>query len=244
VSSNSELTIVLPVYNEAEGIEDTVKEIYDEIVLATPGTILKVCEDGSTDGTKDILVSLRSKLPRLAVSLCAERKGYVRAAKEALMSVDLSSHYVLILDSDGQYDPRDFHRLWHVMRRQKADIVQALRRNRAEPFYRVLLSRGLREIGRLMFGLQCHDLTSGFRLMTSRAARTIASQVRYSKSSFWLEFGPRAEAHGYRIIEVPTAYRKRKGSSKVYSPLKMPKIVLEEGWALVRTWIELHTTAR
>jgi glycosyltransferase involved in cell wall biosynthesis len=68
---------VLPVHNEADAIENVVREIYDQTVSTYPRTMLRVYEYGSTDGTRGILISLRSRLPRLAVSLGVKRKGYV-----------------------------------------------------------------------------------------------------------------------------------------------------------------------
>jgi len=240
MSNNCELAIVLPVHNEGDTIEDTIKEIHDKIMSVHPTATLKVYEDGSEDETKEILISLQAKLPRLSVSLGAERKGYVQAVKDALTSVGQSYRYVLFLDSDGQYDPGDFYRFWHEMGTREVDIVQGLRMNRSEPFYRVLLSKGLRAIERFMFDLESRDVTSAFRLMKTTVAMTVASQVRYSKHNFWLEFSARARALGYRAIEVPVTYRSRKGGSKVYSLTKMPKIVWEEGKALINTWLELR----
>lgn len=230
----SKFITVLPVYNEAESIAKTLREI-NEKVIQKMETSLLVCEDGSTDGTKDVLLNLQDQIP-MRLILAPERRGYPRAVREALLSTD--SEYVVFMDSDGQYDPQDFWRLYKWI--GKADIIMGQRTNRAEPWYRTFLSKGLKLIARVLFGVHCQDLTSAFRLLRGEVGRAIAQEVRYSKYNFWSEFTIRAQAEGYKIIEVPITYRARRGgSTHVYHLSSLPKIVWNELYTLLRTWLDL-----
>ena len=113
----AQLEILLPVHNEAESIEATVREIYDELSSKLDVAFI-ICEDGSRDNTKAILRSLAELLP-MRLNLCDERRGYSQAVCDGLRM--LQSEYLLCLDSDGQCNPADFWSFWDA--RGDCDIV-------------------------------------------------------------------------------------------------------------------------
>lgn len=231
------IAIVMPVYNEVDSIKDVIMELFDVIVKRMDGVDIWVFEDGSTDGTKEVLAELSEELPNLIVQMESTRKGYPCAMREAILAIDPKVYpYILTLDSDGQYYPQDFFRLWEIMRKEAVDIVIGKRVRRAEPFYRKFLSWGLRTLEKRIFSVQCSDVTSVMRLMKTGVARRIASMVKYSKYNFWLEFTAWMSLLKYKIVEVPIGYRERKGESKVYSVRKMPKIISSEFKALYEVW--------
>jgi dolichol-phosphate mannosyltransferase len=239
IQVNTKIAVIMPVYNEAASIEKTLEEINNKIMAFFPSTRIMIFEDGSKDNTKELLSSLSTSIPRMEVHMSPERKGYPVAVRNAFANVDESEFpYVLFLDSDGQYDPDDFRRLFNVMSIESPDIVMGRRMNRAEPFYRVVLSSGLKILERLLFKARCKDVTSAFRLMRTSVAKSISFKVKYSSFNFWLEFTARAIEEGCSIREVPVKYRKREGESNVYKLSKMPKVVWSELLALVRTWWE------
>jgi len=230
---NNRTAIVMPVYNEVDSIEETIRELHAVVVEKMNNVDIWVFEDGSTDGTKEILEGLKEDLDNLYIKMDESKKGYPRAMREALLSIDPDIyHYVLSMDSDGQYDPVDFFKLWDIMQKESPDIVMGRRVKRAEPFYRRFLSWGLRVLEGFMFPLPCKDVTSAMRLMKVEVAHEIAKEVKYSKYNFWLEFTARMSLKGYRVVETPVSYRERTGGSKVYSIKKMPKVVLSEFKAL------------
>lgn len=227
------VAIIMPVYNEVDTIESTVRELYDKVANKMDNVGIWVFEDGSTDGTKEVLEKLESEFPSLHAKMTKQKKGYPRAMREAFLSIDPSEYkYVVAIDSDGQYEPDDFFKLWHIMQRDSPDIAMGRRISRKEPLYRKLLSQGLQILERLMFHVQCKDVTSVMRLMKVEVAHHIAKEICYSKYNFWLEFTARMALKNYRIIEIPIAYRERLGSSKVYSVKEMPVIILSEFSAL------------
>ena len=231
--NDEKIAIIMPVYNEADTIESTVREIYDKIVKKMSNVDIWAFEDGSTDGTKDILKRLKGDVPNFYPVMEDQKKGYPRAMKEAFLSIDPKEYkFVMSLDSDGQYDPDDFFKIWEIMKKDSPDIVMGRRVKRAEPIYRRFLSWGLRVLEGWMFPLSCKDVTSVMRLMRVETAHDIAGEIKYSKYNFWLEFTARMSLKGYRVIEVPVRYRKRAGESKVYSIRRMPKVIMSEFKAL------------
>jgi len=227
------IALIMPVYNEAETIESTVREIYEKVVTKMDNVDIWVFEDGSTDGTKEVLEKLKAEFSGLHAEMTARKKGYPRAMKEAFLNINSSEYdFVVAVDSDGQYEPDDFFKLWSIMQRDSPDIVMGRRITRQEPPYRKMLSRGLQLLERVMFPVKCKDVTSVMRLMKVELAHQIVKEVKYSPYNFWLEFTARMSANGYKVTEIPISYRERLGGSKVYSVKKMPKVVLSEFKAL------------
>jgi glycosyltransferase involved in cell wall biosynthesis len=227
------VAIIMPVYNEADTIENTLRELYGKIVKRMDNVGIWVFEDGSTDGTKEVIEKLAIEFPGLRAKMTKQKKGYPRAMKEAFLSIDSSEYdYVITIDSDGQYEPNDFFKLWRIMQRDSPDIVMGRRTSRKEPLYRRFLSQGLRILEGLMFQLQCKDVTSAMRLMRVEVAHHIAKEICYSKYNFWLEFTARMALKNYRVVETPIMYRERLGVSKVYSVNRMPQVIMSEFNAL------------
>src|SRR3972149_352129 len=227
------IAIIMPVYNEVDAIENTVREVYDKVVGKMGNVDVWVFEDGSTDGTKEVLKKLRAKFPNVHARMTKQQKGYPRAMREAFLSIDPAEYeYVVAIDSDGQYDPDDFFKLWQIMVSNSPDIVIGRRLSRKEPAYRKLLSRGLQVLEKLMFPVHFKDVTSVMRLMRVEVAHQIAKQICYSKYNFWLEFTARMSMRNYRVMEIPISYRELLGGSKGYSAKKMPKVIFSEFNAL------------
>ena len=234
------IVVVLPAYNEAATIENTILEANNYFSKIHPNIEYIVAEDGSTDGTPQALSLLKNVMPCVHVNSSPKRKGYAAAVRDAIMSVGKEADYILFMDSDGQYDPRDFQKL--VKLAEHVDIIIGRRLSRAESPLRIFLSTGVSLLEQKMFGLTCRDVTSAFRLMRREIAQALASRVHYSKYNFWTEFTALAAVSRYKIVEVPVSYRNRKsGGSRVYRNRGLAKVVLHEFVAIVGTWIRSRT---
>jgi glycosyltransferase involved in cell wall biosynthesis len=232
---NAEVAVLLPVHNEVHAIERVVLEFYNTIGSRMPLEIV-LSEDGSTDGTKEAIKRISKTLP-LKTLLSPMRKGYARGIIDGLKNV--RSNYVLITDSDGQHDPQDFWKLWEL--RKEYDIVSGWRVKRADSLQRRIMSKTFQFMAKKLFGLpNFNDITAPFKLMKAEVAKEVASQCRYMKESFWTEFTIRAYKKGFKIGEVPVAHRHRlDGSTRVYKPWKIPKIVILHSYALLKIYKEL-----
>ena len=231
---NSNLSVVMPVHNEAAGIERVVSAFYDEIIRKT-GAEFIIAEDGSTDGTKEVLQNISTKLP-IRLYLGRRRKGYALAAKDALRQA--SSAYVLFSDSDGQYIPSDFWSIWS--KKDDADVVIGTKVNRAEGVHRLILSRGFHFFVRVLFGVRLRDIDSGFRLVKRTMLLSVLDNVEKLEYSFWGEFTIRAHSSNAKIVEVPVRhYARAEGGTRIYGIRKLPFIVSKQFLGLVRLRLEL-----
>ncbi|MFZ0011864.1 MAG: bifunctional glycosyltransferase family 2/GtrA family protein [Halobacteriota archaeon] len=240
------IAAVVPVYQEPLAIRRLINEFMSHIFANSDNVELFIFEDGSTDSTKEVLREFENQaIPRLHISISGKRKGYPTAARDAILSIDPSIYtHILFLDGDGQYYIEDVQKFVSIAESgSNPDIIVGQRRERAEPLYRRILTRGLRIIESALFVPQIRDVTSALRLMKTTIARDIASQVVYSGYNFWLEFTARMSALDVKVIEIPVGYKQREqGASHVYSPRKMLKVVSNELCALIRVFIAQRMT--
>lgn len=235
-----EVSVILPVHNEARAIADVVSEVQREIGSRLSTEII-CTEDGSADGTPLILLNLAEKVP-LKVLSSRRRKGYAGAIADGVTLV--SSKYVLFADSDGQHMMSDFWRLFSA--RNQASIVSGWRFERADPFVRRGMSLVFASAAKTVFRLPpLHDVTAPFRLVATSVAKRLTKKCKYMRESFWTEFTIQAAAGGYSIIEIPIRHRMRTdGASRVYKLRAMPEIAYRQLVGLAKTWADLRTESR
>jgi len=233
----AEIAVLMPIHNEAETIEQSVTEFYDIVNPKMPLELV-LSEDGSTDDTENVIERLSEKIPLKAV-LSTSRKGYAGGIKDGLKLV--TAKYVLITDSDGQHDPRDFWKIWNL--RSNYDIVSGWREKRADSLYRRIMSQIFQLRIKRAFDLpNFKDITAPFKLMKTDVAIQIAEKCKYMSESFWNEFTVRAHVSGFSIGETPVSHRIRadKSATRVYKPWKIPKIALAQLMALSKLKSELN----
>ena len=230
------ISLVLPVYNEAKNIEHVIRSFHDEIKGRLNLQIV-VSEDGSTDGTKEILKNLSQEIP-MVVLMDDQRLGYTGGLKRGLEKA--TGDYVLFCDSDGQHFPSDFWKMYKA--REDCDMVDGWRIERADSRFRKMMSGTFQILARVPFGLKgIHDITAPYRLVKRELALKVTDQVKYMKESFWTEFTIRAAAYGARIKEVPIKHRLRlSGETVVYKPKKIPKIVYNQFRGILKLRRELN----
>lgn len=221
-SLENNLTVIIPVYNEAGVIEDVVRGMYDRVVRKVAGARFIVAEDGSTDGTKEILAELQKTIP-FELMAGSRRKGYTRAFKEALTRA--GTDFVFFCDSDGQHDPEDFFKLCACI--AHADIVGGYKSPRRDPWHRLLLSRGYNGLVRLIFGLKTRDIDSGFKLIRKKVVDDIMGNVGDFRCCVMSEFVIKAYLSGYKIAEVAVSHFPRQsGATSLFPPQRLPGIIL------------------
>jgi glycosyltransferase involved in cell wall biosynthesis len=232
------VSVVFPVYNEATVIERTVKDYFAELEGRVPFEMI-VAEDGSTDGTQEVLHELASTLA-IRVSTHEERKGYLNAIKGALALAERD--WIFLVDSDYQFAAIDFWRL--VPKMSTHDIILGKKSPRMDPTYRILLSRGLNLLLRILFRVPYTDMDTGFRLMRREAVARLAPEVHHF-AFFTAEFVVRCHKAGYRVAEVPVPhYSRKEGTTRIFYVSKLPLIVLRQLrgiWRLRRELREKHS---
>ena len=171
-----ELSVVAPVYNEAEGIEQVVRywvrvlqenNAHAEIVLAN---------DGSTDRTLEILQNLSQEVPILKVVSYTPNRGYGYALKAAIQAS--RGNWVITLDSDGQFDLADFPSLLKLQNEQKFDFITGYRMKKKDNPFRVIADRSLNLIVRTLFSVSLRDTNCAMKLIRGDLARALNIEAK------------------------------------------------------------------
>lgn len=131
------VSLVMPVYNEEEIIERTVRDFYSEVVAPIPGSEMGIVDDCSNDKSPQILKELAEELPCTRVLRPAKKGGHRKALRLAFENVkcDLIFH----TDSDYQKDPKDFCKLNEEV--EGNDLVIGYRAVRNDPILRLIITR-------------------------------------------------------------------------------------------------------
>ena len=209
------LSIAAPVYNEREIIENVIADW--EEVFARNGIAgeIVIGEDGSTDGTKDLLRALQARRANLIVVDHPVNRGYGHALSSAIARS--RGNYVLTIDSDGQFDAGEYTLLFAEMQRG-CDIVTGYRQHKQDSPLRVVADRVLNGIIRVLFHVHLRDTNCALKLFRGDVVRRLTIEARGYPTP--TELLVRAQTLGYRIGEVGITHRQRAGGTSKLKALR------------------------
>lgn len=230
-----DLDIVLPVYNEKYSIESILKEWKKELELNSISFRFIICEDGSTDGTKELLIKIKKKY-NIILNQKKERRGYALAVINGIQAT--RSAYVLCIDSDGQCDPKNFKSFWQ--NRNLADVVIGWRKTRVDPLHRLIFSFLFKLLFSLLFTTKIKDPSCPFVLFKKSKTEYFLQDLIGLKEGFWWGFSAMCLKKNVNILQLPINHRKRlKGTSSVFSLNKIFDIAIRNIIALILLKIKM-----
>ncbi|HSQ00460.1 MAG TPA: glycosyltransferase family 2 protein, partial [Candidatus Dormibacteraeota bacterium] len=172
-----------------------------------------LCNDGSTDGTREVLERLRAQHPRLRVVHNARNGGYGRALSCAIAAT--RGAYVATIDSDGQFDLADAVRLLDALERGGYDAMTGWRMGKKDSALRVLADRGMNLLVRVLFGTRLRDTNCAIKVVQGELLRGLRIEARGYPTP--TEICLRLEARGARLGELGVTHRERAaGMSKLH----------------------------
>jgi dolichol-phosphate mannosyltransferase len=208
VSARPDLSLVVPVHNEAAVVAAVVQAWAAEVERLAIDYELLVYDDGSTDDTPRILAGLAARLPRLRAQRHANMghgptilRGY-REARGA---------WVFQLDSDDETGPESFEDLWR--RREAFDLLLGARDGRRAPVARRLVTRGARAAVRLLFGRGITDVNTPYRLIRASALAALLPRIPEGAFAPNVIMSGCAVRAGLRIDERPIPHRARRAGA-------------------------------
>lgn len=215
------ISLILLIHQEADVIERVIEDFYTKVTSKIPGSEFIVCEDGSTDGTKEILTRMKKNF-HLTLHISSVKRGYTRAMKEAFQLA--KNPIIFFSDSDGQHDPNDFWKLLPVL--TGADMVIGWKKNRKDSILRLFLARVFNIIIGVVFGVRMHDIDCGFRILRKEVVDFLLLQPWRLTHCVAAELTVKARERGFRIAEVPITHFPREfGESRGLPTKKLPRII-------------------
>lgn len=169
------LYIVMPAYNEEENIDQVAREWHEVVTKIGPESRLVIVNDGSKDSTYAKLLELKQELPQL-MPLDKANSGHGATLLYAYnYALKENADYIFQTDSDGQTIPDEFYPFWEE--REKYAAIMGHRNHRQDGFSRVFVTKTLKLVIRLVFGVSVTDANTPFRLMPRATLEKYIPQI-------------------------------------------------------------------
>jgi dolichol-phosphate mannosyltransferase len=231
--------VIVPTYNERDNIE----RLIASALVQDARLDLLVVDDGSPDGTGEIVDAIAERNPRVHVLHRAGKMGlgtaYVAGFRWAL---ERDYAVVFEMDADFSHDPTHLPQFMRAI--EDADLILGSRYNKGRvtvvnwPMSRLILSYAANIYARVVTGMPFDDLTGGFKAFRRSVLEAIdLGAIRSNGYAFQIEMSFRAWKRKFRIAEIPITFVDRtEGVSKM-----SPRIVREAVWMVWRLrWLALR----
>jgi glycosyltransferase involved in cell wall biosynthesis len=224
---------VLPVYNE----RDNIREVYQEIqaVLAEEFDEWEIVfvDDGSTDGSIEVLTELQNKDTHVRVIEFAANFGQSAALDAGLRYA--CGDLIVTLDADGQNDPTDIPRLVTELEANSYDCVVGWRRDRNDPLGKRLASAVAAKLRRFLLSTKLHDYGCTLKVFRWEAAQSVTLNGEMHRY-----IPPLLSWRGFDVGEIEVNHRERQYGETKYSWQRLPKGFLD----LLNVWFWQKYSAR
>ena len=216
----SDCIVIIPTYNEKENIENIIRKVFS---FKKEFHIL-IVDDGSPDGTADIVKKLQNNFPEKLFLIEREGKlglgtAYITAFHWA---IDKKYDFIFEMDADFSHPPHDLINLYDACKNKGADVSVGSRYIKGIsvvnwPLGRILMSYYASMYVRTVLGMKIKDTTAGFVCYKRDVLETIGIDDIHMKGyGFQIEMKFRSFKLGYKITEVPIIFTDRtEGSSKM-----------------------------
>jgi dolichol-phosphate hexosyltransferase len=198
------LSVMMPAYNEARTIEVILGHVLEHTEV---GEVI-VVDDGSSDGTWEIVSRVSKRDPRVRAFRQEANQGKGAALRRAIG--ELRMPFALVQDADLEYDPRDYPTLLAPLQEGRADAVYGVRGfagQTAFSFWFVVGNKAVTLATNLLFDCYISDMESGYKALRSDLWRRL--NLQGNRFDIEPDITARTLRLGYKIHEVPIRYYAR-----------------------------------
>lgn len=203
VPSPPRLSLVIPAFNEARGIAAALRAIRAATAATALPFTLVVVDDGSSDGTWEVLQSLMEEMPELQAVRLSRNFGKEGALAAGLDVAEADA--TLVLDADLQHPPALIPQMVHLWQTGQWDVVEAIKTHRGrEPWWQRLTARTFYRLAGVLTGQDLQD-ASDFKLLDGRVVaawrrlgeratffRGLVAWLGFRRTQIFFEVPPRA----------------------------------------------------
>jgi glycosyltransferase involved in cell wall biosynthesis len=197
------LSVVMPVFNE----QATLRQVITRVLAVPLETELICVDDGSTDGSREILADLQAEHPQLRVSLQPRNMGKGAALRRGIQ--ESTGDYVIIQDADLEYDPADYPLLLRPLIEGKADVVYGSRFLGSGPhrvlyFWHSVGNSILTLISNALTNMNMTDMETCYKVFRREILQSIP--IEENRFGFEPEITVKIAKRRLRVYEVGISY--------------------------------------
>jgi glycosyltransferase involved in cell wall biosynthesis len=221
------VSIIIPTYNE----KDTIQEIVNRVLATGIPSEIVIVDDGSRDGTRDILGKMDKRGGMVRVLFHEKNQGKGAAVVTGIKAA--AGDVLIIQDADLEYDPRDYPGLLKPIQENLAEVVYGSRflggPHRTAMFWHLVANQLLTLMTNILYDTILTDMETGYKVFYKKVVKDITIHAR--RFDFEPEFTAKVLKQKVRIYEVPISFTPRD-----YSEGK--KIGLKDAFTAVWTLIK------
>jgi glycosyltransferase involved in cell wall biosynthesis len=195
------VSVVIPVYDEREAIRPLAGELLPVVRRLGRRVEVIFVDDGSRDGTAEVLADLAAAEPE--VTVVRLRRNFGKAAALVAGFREADGDAVVTMDGDLQDDPAEIPRLLAALE-EGADLVSGWKRDRRDPWSKRAASRVFNGVTARMSGVALHDLNCGLKAYRAEVVRSLSIT-----GDLYRYIPVMAANEGFRVREVPVNHRPR-----------------------------------
>jgi len=239
-----QLSVIIPVYNERY----TVRELVRRVVAVPVSKEIVMVDDGSTDGTSEILRAIADRYPEVRLFQQPRNQGKGAAIRRGIQ--EATGEFLIIQDADLEYDPNEYPVVLKPLLEGEADVVYGSRfvagYRRVHLFWHAVANRILTLLTNVLTNLNLTDMETCYKAFRTELIKRIP--LRSDRFGFEPEVTMKVAKLGCRIFEVPISYHGRDyAEGKKIGPGDAVAAV----WTLLNYWlvsdighVGQHTLAR
>ncbi|PJA40717.1 glycosyl transferase [candidate division WWE3 bacterium CG_4_9_14_3_um_filter_34_6] len=201
------LSIVIPAYNEVT----SVLEVLQDIAKLPIDKEIIVVDDGSTDGTREILKDYKKNNPNSKIIMMKENGGKGTALREGFKHV--TGEYTVVQDADFEYDPKDLVTMFDFALKNNADVVYGNRFSKKRLYsgmdWKNFLGNNivLPAVASLLYGQYIPDEATCYKMFRTKVLKSIPLTCK--RFEFCPEVTAKVKKRGYKIYNIPISYNPR-----------------------------------
>ena len=231
-----QLSIIIPAYNEEESLPMLLEQIQDVLRTCTYNAEVIFINDGSTDGTSEVLeqlvldikdsmsgtecedLSSLSEKNRLQIRVIHFRRNQGKASALMTGFAEASGDIIITMDADLQDDPAEIPKLLEALHTGNCDLISGWKYPRKDPVEKRIFSFFFNRITALFTGVKLHDMNCGFKIYRSEVAKDIHI---YGDLHRYIPI--LVHQAGYRVGEVKVKHHPRRFGVSKYGLKRIPK---------------------
>ena len=219
------LSILIPVYNESSSLETLCKMVLEHVPATVELYEILFVDDGSTDGSFDIIAKMAANNPTITALRLAVNSGKAEALAVGFQHA--RGDIIITMDADLQDDPKEIPRFIDELAKG-FDLVSGWKQNRQDPWHKTWPSKIFNTVIAKLFGLPLRDMNCGFKAYKRELAEKL-----YLYGELHRYIPVLAQSMGARIKDIPVEHHPRKFGVSKYGVSRLLKGFLD----MITVWV-------